>query len=462
MDAPRRPRTPSLTAALIALIVLLAAAAGIVGASVAAAAGVGTLTSRIGSGETRASHLSGRIGAETSRIEALGRSIATLQTEVAAKQSALDAKIAELHRTQAQYAVTHARLLALESYEGRAERVLRAQIVGQYETQQPNLMTVILDARGFQDLLERIQFAQRIQRAVAQVVSLVRASRRAVSAAAVRLGALEVREQGLAAQVLSERDELLHTEIALDDQRAGVARSRATAVAQLTGIRDELANLRAQVAQIQAAQAAAAQRAAALAAQRAAATATPTPTPTPTTAGSTAGSTATQTPTTAGSTATQTPAATGTTTAATTTSGAAPSQSGFTFPLPTSAAAPEGDWSLDDGVDISAPGGTPEYAVCSGTIVLHGIGGFGPWAPVLHCDSPIDGYSYVYYGHAGPANQLPVGTHVSAGQVMSEVGPGIVGISSGPHVEMGFCDASGDPLGGGTAPTMLALLKASY
>jgi murein DD-endopeptidase MepM/ murein hydrolase activator NlpD len=132
------------------------------------------------------------------------------------------------------------------------------------------------------------------------------------------------------------------------------------------------------------------------------------------------------------------------------------------FPLPKSAASPPGSWSPDDGVDISAPGDTPEYAVCSGTIVLHGIGGFGPWAPVLHCDSPIDGYSYVYYGHAGPANQLSVGTHVGAGAVMSSIGPGIVGISTGPHLEIGFADSSGSPIGPGSAGTMLSLLQSSY
>jgi murein DD-endopeptidase MepM/ murein hydrolase activator NlpD len=135
---------------------------------------------------------------------------------------------------------------------------------------------------------------------------------------------------------------------------------------------------------------------------------------------------------------------------------------GFVFPLPKGSASAPGTWSPDDGVDISAPGDTPEYAVCSGTIVLHGIGGFGPWAPVLHCDSPVGGYSYVYYGHAGPANQLPVGTHVGAGEVMSSVGPGIVGISTGPHVEMGFCDSSGTPLGPGTAGAMMSLLQGSY
>jgi murein DD-endopeptidase MepM/ murein hydrolase activator NlpD len=111
---------------------------------------------------------------------------------------------------------------------------------------------------------------------------------------------------------------------------------------------------------------------------------------------------------------------------------------------------------------MPAPGNTPEYAVCSGTIVLHGLGGFGPWAPILHCDSPVGGYSYVYYGHAGPLYQLPVGTHVSAGQVMSSIGPGIVGISTGPHIEIGFCDGSGALVGPGSAPTMMSLLQSSY
>ena len=111
---------------------------------------------------------------------------------------------------------------------------------------------------------------------------------------------------------------------------------------------------------------------------------------------------------------------------------------------------------------MSAPGGTPELAVCSGTVVLHGIGGFGPSAPILHCDSPLDGYHYVYYGHAGPGNWVPVGTHLSQGQIISEVGYGIVGVSTGPHLEIGFADSSGSPIGSRTAPTMMSLLRASY
>jgi murein DD-endopeptidase MepM/ murein hydrolase activator NlpD len=93
--------------------------------------------------------------------------------------------------------------------------------------------------------------------------------------------------------------------------------------------------------------------------------------------------------------------------------------------------------SVDEGVDYSAPGGTPLYAMGSGTIIQEGIGGFGPDAPVLKIDSgPLAGKS-VYYGHAG-RDLVPVGAHVVQGQQISMVGYGIVGISTGPHLEVGF------------------------
>ena len=45
---------------------------------------------------------------------------------------------------------------------------------------------------------------------------------------------------------------------------------------------------------------------------------------------------------------------------------------------------------------------------------------------------------------------------------MSSIGPGIVGLSSGPHLELGFADSSGSPIGDQTAGTMLSLLHAAY
>lgn len=128
----------------------------------------------------------------------------------------------------------------------------------------------------------------------------------------------------------------------------------------------------------------------------------------------------------------------------------------FVFPFPKGAPGVVGQshWSQDQGVDIAAPGHTPLLAVGDGTIVGHGISGFGDYAPILHLPSG----HFVYYGHAGPGRQVPVGTKVKAGQIIGEVGAGISGISSGPHLEIGFSDAHGAPVGG-TSGQVLSLLK---
>jgi murein DD-endopeptidase MepM/ murein hydrolase activator NlpD len=94
--------------------------------------------------------------------------------------------------------------------------------------------------------------------------------------------------------------------------------------------------------------------------------------------------------------------------------------------------------SIDQGVDYTAPGGTPLYAMGPGIIIQEGgIAGFGPNVPVLAITGgPLAG-RIVYYGHAGP-NMVNVGAHVKAGQQIGIVGFGHVGFSSGPHLEIGF------------------------
>jgi murein DD-endopeptidase MepM/ murein hydrolase activator NlpD len=362
-----------------------------------------SLQSSLAAKQSAEQSLSQAVAADSGHIAALQGNISAVEARLAPIQARVDADQATLIRLQSQLRTARARLVALELRLQAADQALSNLLVAKYESDTPDTVTVILDSRGFADLLERVDFLKRVRNADSNIIQGDRVARTKVISEATTLGQLQEHMQRVTASILTQRNQIDRIRLALVEKQIQYEQARSVKSAKLDAARAQRQALESELAHIQAQSAAASG------------------------SGSSVGS------------------------------GQISSGGGFTFPMPKGSASSPGSWSQDQGVDISAPGGTPLLAVGSGTIVLHGIGGFGPSAPVLHLD---DG-RYVYYGHAGPGNMLAIGTHVSAGQTISEVGSGIVGLSSGPHLEIGFSDGSGTPIGG-TSGTMLALLHAAY
>jgi murein DD-endopeptidase MepM/ murein hydrolase activator NlpD len=377
---------------------------------------IGQAQQQLAAGQRRVSQLAGTVVGAGRQAGDLGASIATLQSQVARLQSDVSVRRRQLLRVRDELYAAQTKLGGLEAAKAAAERVLGEELVGNYEGGQPDIISVVLESNGFADLLERLAFAQRVSRQDARIVAHVRAARRAVAAEAKTLGRLTARTQNVAESVLSERNQVARYRLRLVAQQLTAAKAKATAAGQLGSAQVEVAQLTQQLAVLRSAQ--------------------------PGGAASTASGTG------AGAT---TPAAGPTTPAA-----------GIPFPLPAGNVAPPATWSLGEGVNIAAPAGTPELAVCSGTIVLHGIGGLGPSTPVLRCDQPLSGYSYVYYGYAGPKRLAAIGANVARGQPLARMADGMIGTSAGPHLEIGFADSSGAPLGSASARQMLTLLRSAF
>jgi murein DD-endopeptidase MepM/ murein hydrolase activator NlpD len=366
---------------------------------------IGQAQQRLSAGQRRASQLAGTVAGAGRQTGDLGASISTLSGQVTRLQADLSARRRQLLRVRDELDTAQTKLGGLEAAKAAAERVLAEQLVGSYEGGRPDMISVVLESNGFADLLERLAFAQRVSRQDARVVGQVRAARRAVATEANTLGRLTARAQTAAESVLSERNQVARSRLKLVAQQLAAAKAQATAAGQLASTHVEVDQLTQRLATLRAAQPAA-----------------------PSGAGA----------------------------------GGASPNAGLAFPLAAGNAAPPATWSLGQGVSIAAPAGTPELAVCSGTIVLHGIGGLGPSAPVLRCDQPLAGHSYVYYGYVGPKRLAAIGANVARGEPLARVGDGTIGTSTGPHLEIGFADSSGAPLGSAAARQMLTLLRAAH
>ena len=247
-SAPERLRAAALTAFVLVFAVLLG--------SGLTATSAGDLQSQISAGKSAAAGLRSQIAGETARIHATSHGLAVASRRLAVLERALAAREAQLGRTQRALIRARDHLVDLENRLQAATRALAANLVASYEQGQPNLMTVVFEAHGFTDLLERVNFLHRVGMQDARIVSATRIARAAVARQAALLETLERRDRVLAAQVLTERNGVAALQAALLHEQISELHVRSRDAVKLHGLNARLGRLEAKAA-AQAAQAAA-------------------------------------------------------------------------------------------------------------------------------------------------------------------------------------------------------------
>lgn len=211
----------------------------------------GDLQNRIDSKRSTEQRLSA--DAETfGRIAArLERAIAIIERKRAAAQAELDRNEAKLERIKADLLRERRRLARLRARLAFSRRVLARRLREIYTAGRPDLMTVVLTARGFADLLERGEFLRRIRDQDQEIIIAVRRARDASRRATKRLARLRRRQQRITDQVRQQRDALVRMDELLSARKADAERVRAARLAALRHVRGSRKRLEKELSRLQ-------------------------------------------------------------------------------------------------------------------------------------------------------------------------------------------------------------------
>jgi septal ring factor EnvC (AmiA/AmiB activator) len=275
MSTCRRKALPraAVAVALVAVAAVVLPALAPSGTN-AASPSLGQLHSELGQSETRQQNLSSSIGSLSGLITSLDTQISLVQSREAAVNQALTADRARLARVQASLRAEQKRLVILRRRLALAKAILRRQLVSNYEGTQPDLVSVVLNASGFSNLLDQLNYLGMAENRQQTIITITRTAQQQADQAARRLTTLQATDRQITQSAAVQASALAGMNSLLATKEAAQRRARAAQQSALVAARIRSAQLRHQISAVEAAQAAAAARAAAAAAaaaQRAAA-----------------------------------------------------------------------------------------------------------------------------------------------------------------------------------------------
>jgi peptidoglycan DL-endopeptidase CwlO len=327
----------------------------------------------------------------SSDLQDYGDQIDVLAGQVAVLRNREAIVVAELRQVQAHLVRAKNRLEVLHRRLHRSLGVLRNRLVDIYRSNEPDILTVILQSDGFEDLVDRYEFLRRVEAQDAAVVGRVRGLRNETRDTVARVEADKAR-------IESKKAELVRTRSQLEARQAELDAVRDQKAAALDSVNDNIERLEGDLSDIQGE----------IQAQIQAATETST---TPLPAGPVQGGEST---------------------------------AGLIWPVNGTISSPFGwRWGrMHEGIDIAVPAGTPIRAARAGRVILAAYtSGYGNYTCIDHGG----GLSTCYAHQSSYATST--GATVDQGQVIGYVG--CTGSCFGDHLhfEVRVNGAAVDPLG---------------
>jgi septal ring factor EnvC (AmiA/AmiB activator) len=196
-----------------------------------------SLRSKIERSREREQALAGAAARLGELAERAGREAAIVQGRLAEVEADLAGAEARLAATRERLQMGRRRLVRLQDRHADGRELLAAQLVADYKADPPDIVSLVLGADSFADLIERIAFARRIRDRNAEIVARVRGARVRTRHLASVLGKLAATRREEAQAIAARRAALASMRNSLAARQATLVSARAARRRALAGTR---------------------------------------------------------------------------------------------------------------------------------------------------------------------------------------------------------------------------------
>jgi murein DD-endopeptidase MepM/ murein hydrolase activator NlpD len=195
-----------------------------------------SLQQRLNAAQNKLSHVKAHAGVLTTRISHESAQLERLTEEVAALRNREAVVAALLAQKQAELEQAQARLDHLKRRLREAVQILEQRLIAIYESNEPDLITVLLQSHGFDDLLARTQYMETLQHQDNDIVARVRGLRNEMQ---VTVNTVRTARD----QIAARKRELEATRVKLKQRTDALATARRKQHSTLTQIRKQKEDL---------------------------------------------------------------------------------------------------------------------------------------------------------------------------------------------------------------------------